>query len=678
MRNQIAFKFMIPATIILAVVAITSGLIARTKLAAEVSERAVAERDAQMQQAITFMQVTDELTTKQVESGMRLLQASAERLGKPAISGSTTVEGRTLPSLKLGEVAVAGDYSLVDSVHSITGATATLFVRSGADFVRVSTNVKNAQGQRAVGTVLDQRTQAYRALQSGETFAGVVDILGRPYLTRYEPMRNGQSDTVGAWYIGFPLDSFEGLRQHISRMRILDHGWVALIDQNNRVLFHSDSVAAEDLRTLEKNPEALENWKPATQEYPAWKYRVIGVYPSSDVERRLLPLEAGIALLTLVIGILVSTALYALVQRMVVAPTRLLVGFMNQANLTSQINLERDDEIGELAQAFDRFVANLRDAMFKVAKGSERLSGAAEELSSTAVQMASTTQTQEEHTTQLATAMAEMSSTMEQVSEDAKKASLGILQANDLAASGRGTMERSVAAIHALEQASTNTATQMEELNLTSQQVGKIVGVIGEIADQTNLLALNAAIEAARAGDQGRGFAVVADEVRKLAERTMQATRETEVMIQRIQEQTTQAVQRVANASQEVQASVASAGEADQTFRRISEAVATARDMVTHIATATVQQTSAAEQIQGNVESIAQMTIKASNAAGQSARACEDLANLAMDLESLVDRYTGNAENGSHKKNCAPSKAPHWHPVPPQTGGVGLAAANPN
>ncbi|WP_406854647.1 Cache 3/Cache 2 fusion domain-containing protein [Alsobacter sp. KACC 23698] len=138
-----------------------------------------------------------------VQAAMQLLKAKTAQLGTPTLKGEEEVEGRKTPILYFGTTRMNGDFALVDAVQKEKGGTATLFVKTGEDFVRIATNVKKPDGSRAVGTILDPKGKAIAALRTGGKFAGEVDILGKPYLTAYEPMQDARGDVIGIYYVGY-------------------------------------------------------------------------------------------------------------------------------------------------------------------------------------------------------------------------------------------------------------------------------------------------------------------------------------------------------------------------------------------------------------------------------------------------------------------------------------------
>jgi hypothetical protein len=138
-----------------------------------------------------------------VLAAMQLLKSKAAALGAPSVNGEEAVAGKNLPALHFGASKMNNNFILVDEVQKEMSGTATIFVKSGDEFVRVSTNVKKDDGSRAIGTVLDPKGKAIAAIAKGESYFGEADILGKPYVTGYEPIRDASNNIIGIYYVGY-------------------------------------------------------------------------------------------------------------------------------------------------------------------------------------------------------------------------------------------------------------------------------------------------------------------------------------------------------------------------------------------------------------------------------------------------------------------------------------------
>jgi methyl-accepting chemotaxis protein len=260
----------------------------------------------------------------------------------------------------------------------------------------------------------------------------------------------------------------------------------------------------------------------------------------------------------------------------------------------------------------------------------------------------------------------EMTKTIVENSKNASDTAVTAKQAKEAAEAGGKVVEETVEGMKRIAEVVNMSAETVKALGKSSDQIGEIIGVIDDIADQTNLLALNAAIEAARAGEQGRGFAVVADEVRKLAERTTKATKEIATMIKQIQADTQGAVVSMEEGTKKVGEGIALADKAGVSLKEIVGISQKVTDMVTQIAAASEEQSSASEQISKNVEAISAVTGETAQGTQQIARAAEDLNRLTEELQGLVAKFRLSeddkavASHGSAKYR-QPHQAPKSH-----------------
>jgi methyl-accepting chemotaxis protein len=310
-----------------------------------------------------------------------------------------------------------------------------------------------------------------------------------------------------------------------------------------------------------------------------------------------------------------------------------------EGDLTKRLEIASQDELGELASWFNRFMDKLHALVSQVAGSAEHMASASEEIAATTASMAMGAETQKDQVHQIATAMQEMSATVHEVSENSTQAAEFARQAAETACEGGSMVEDNVTRMRAIAESVRETGQKVHELGNRSDQIGRIVTVIDDIADQTNLLALNAAIEAARAGEQGRGFAVVADEVRKLAERTTKATREIAEMIEKVQGETRSAVRQMESGTQQVEQGVEATGRAGDSLRRIIEQAERVGNVISQIATAATEQSSTTDQVNSSMDQINRLVAESADGARQSAQACEQLSGLACELSNIVSRF---------------------------------------
>jgi hypothetical protein len=140
---------------------------------------------------------------QKVKAALALLKSESGKLGVPKIKGTDTINGNAVPAVFFGATKMNNNFTLVDEIVKQVGGTATIFVKSGADYVRVATNVKRDDGSRAIGTILDPKGKVIEFINMNEAFYGEATIPGKPYLTGYEPMHDAQNNVIGIYYFGY-------------------------------------------------------------------------------------------------------------------------------------------------------------------------------------------------------------------------------------------------------------------------------------------------------------------------------------------------------------------------------------------------------------------------------------------------------------------------------------------
>ncbi|GJQ61480.1 MAG: hypothetical protein SCALA702_05330 [Melioribacteraceae bacterium] len=303
------------------------------------------------------------------------------------------------------------------------------------------------------------------------------------------------------------------------------------------------------------------------------------------------------------------------------------------------------DDVSALFEGFNNSVSNIRAMIEQLKIVINDTAVSSNQISSSTEEMAAGAQEQNMQAQEVAKAVDEMTKSIIETSQSATKAREMAEVAGKIAEEGGIVVRETVSGIDSIAKVISETSETVKTLGQRSNEIGEIVEVIEEIADQTNLLALNAAIEAARAGEQGRGFAVVADEVRKLAERTGKATKEIATMIKNIQGEAHITVASIEKGNSEMSKGRELAQRAGNSLEEIIVHSKDVVDAIIQVASASEQQSKAAEQISLNIDGITQVTHESSAGIQQIARASENLNNLTNNLQQMVSQFHNG--NGS-------------------------------
>jgi len=308
-------------------------------------------------------------------------------------------------------------------------------------------------------------------------------------------------------------------------------------------------------------------------------------------------------------------------------------------DLSRTVTVHAQDEIGAMGSAFNRMIFKFRNSLEAVAAVTQQLVAVSSRVSSVAEKTQTAVMEQRSETDMVASAMNEMSATVQEVARHANETASASSGADEESRVGVALATEALDGIEVLIRDVENAAQVIKQVETESVSIGTVLNVINGIAEQTNLLALNAAIEAARAGEQGRGFAVVADEVRTLASRTQKSTEEIQQTIEQLQHGVRKAVQAMEGAQARAQSGSDCVAKTAQSLTVIAGEVNTINGMNTQIATAAEEQSTVAEEINRNITTISTIADTTLADASQTAQISEELVRLAAELNRLVGQF---------------------------------------
>ncbi|MBX8472485.1 cache domain-containing protein [Pseudomonas sp. RIT778] len=345
-----------------------------------------------------------------------------------------------------------------------------------------------------------------------------------------------------------------------------------------------------------------------------------------------------------VVVLLVIAAAGMLLANTILRPLNLMKANLDdiaagEGDLTRRLTITSQDELGELAGSFNRFVDKIHGLVRQITEMTSQLTGLVTQVSDQAQRSDQAMERQRHETDQVATAINEMSAAAQEVAKSAQNAAVAAQQTDEEGQTAKRVVAGSIKQIHALVDDIRSSGVSLDSLQQDVSSIVGVLGVIRSIAEQTNLLALNAAIEAARAGEAGRGFAVVADEVRALASRTQISTQEIQGMIDRLQAGTQSAVEAMRRSSEAGDGTSAQANQAGASLDAMADLIATINSMNAQIASAAEEQTAVAEEINRSVHQIAVAVDNVADETQLGAQTSRSLADLGQRLGKLVGQF---------------------------------------
>ena len=512
------------------------------------------------------------------------------------------------------------------------------YVESAESRAIMDRNAKLAQD--AIATLLNSALQLPAGDESRfAMFQTVSEIREQFLLSRYQ---------VRA-YIALPTPATElAARQQLDRT-------VASLEKLNPYFATS---ATQTLSTLTRT---MEQYQQALQLYASTDNTIIDMrkkmteYGSSvlsrsdelykiQLQRR--DIESATAnsmqLITTLLVLLFGIAAAVIITRQITRPLRETLDVVERiasGDLSHNLRVTRRDELGVLQQGIARMGTTLRDLIGGIRDGVTQIASAAEELSAVTEQTSAGVNSQKIETDQVATAMHEMTATVQEVARNAEQASQAAAAADGEARDGDKVVNQAIDQIERLAVEVGRSTEAMAVLQQESDKIGSVMDVIKAVAEQTNLLALNAAIEAARAGDAGRGFAVVADEVRGLAQRTQKSTEEIQTLVAALQSGTQHVASVMNNSRSLTDSSVTLTRQAGTSLQGITRTVSNIQSMNQQIAAAAEQQSAVAEEISRSIVNVRDVSEQTAAASDETAKSSVELARLGNQLQEMVSHF---------------------------------------
>ncbi|MGO6971153.1 methyl-accepting chemotaxis protein [Rhizobium leguminosarum] len=550
---------------------------------------------------------------------MAVLYGAADQAAKIELKDNqlSTVTEDAIPAL--------ADHSLVDRTAQSIAGVATIFQKQGSDYVRISTNVKKENGDRAVGTKLVAEHPAQPVLARGEAYYGPAELFGRKFMTGYFPIKNASNANVGILFIGIPMELYYQ-RMYELQMLVLGVGAIVMLIVGV-LAFYAIRLSVKPLQALTTSVHSisagdLEGAIPCVEKRNEFGDigRALALFRDSARARRDLETQAGEQReLSDAERARNDADKRSLDGQIDFAVNQLAAGLgrLSQGDVSQTIGTPFVGRLEQLRVDFNASLLRLQDTLSGIRDSAATIQRNSGAVSASAGELSKRTEAQAANLEETAAAVEEITVTVRSSAERAR-------EANNVVAATKKTADNSGAVVG-------DAVAAMDRIEQASQRIEQIIEVIDDIAFQTNLLALNAGIEAARAGEAGKGFAVVAQEVRELAQRSADAAREIKSLIE--------------TSSREVTAGSELVQKTGSVLASISQEIIAISGHVETIATASRDQSAALQEVNGSVNAMDQMTQKNAAMVAETTQASRLLAGEADTLMALIERFRIVAES---------------------------------
>ncbi|MBY5550228.1 HAMP domain-containing protein [Rhizobium leguminosarum] len=574
---------------------------------------------------VTYYNLSHHVMDGAVSDARDATRAMAVLYGAADQAAKVELKDNQLSAVTEDAIPALADHSLVDRTAQSIAGVATIFQKQGSDYVRISTNVKRENGDRAVGTKLVAEHPAQPVLARGEAYYGPAELFGRKFMTGYFPIKNASNVNVGILFIGIPMELYYQ-RMYELQMLVLGVGAIVMLIVGV-LAFYAIRLSVKPLQALTASVHSisagdLDGAIPCVEKRNEFGDigRALALFRDSARARRDLETHAAEQReLSDAERARNDADKRSLDGQIDFAVNQLAAGLgrLSQGDVSQTIGTPFVGRLEQLRVDFNASLLRLQDTLSGIRDSAATIQRNSGAVSASAGELSKRTEAQAANLEETAAAVEEITVTVRSSAERAREAN-NVVAATKKTADNSGTVVGdAVAAMDRIEQA--------------SQRIEQIIEVIDDIAFQTNLLALNAGIEAARAGEAGKGFAVVAQEVRELAQRSADAAREIKSLIE--------------TSSREVTAGSELVQKTGSVLASISQEIIAISGHVETIATASRDQSAALQEVNGSVNAMDQMTQKNAAMVAETTQASRLLAGEADTLMALIERFRIVAES---------------------------------